>query len=384
MGTVTERVRKNGSKAYMAQISIFREGRHVLRENKTFDRKPAARAWIEKREAELAKPGAIAAARAAPAAATLAEAIKQYVGTSKRPLGTTKLQVLESIRRMDIAERQCADITSQDLIAFATMLCEEMKPAREGRAPELQRTPQTVGNYMSHLGAVFAIAKPAWGYLLDQGAMDDAMKVARRLGLVSKSKERDRRPTLQELDALLNHFVAIKRRRSDANPMHAICAFAIFSTRRQEEITRIAWSDLDEAHSRIWVRDMKNPGEKVGNDVMCDLPTEALRIIKAMPRVAPEIFPYSTDAISAAFTRACQFLGIDDLHFHDLRHDGVSRLFEMGATIPQAASVSGHRSWSSLKRYAHLRQTGDKYAGWRWLDVIAQPDLQNNRKDETV
>ena len=76
MGTVTERVRKNGSKAYMAQISIFREGRHVLRENKTFDRKPAARAWIEKREAELAKPGTIAAARAAPAAATLAEAIK--------------------------------------------------------------------------------------------------------------------------------------------------------------------------------------------------------------------------------------------------------------------------------------------------------------------
>ena len=117
---------------------------------------------------------------------------------------------------------------------------------------------------------------------------------------------------------------------------------------------------------------------------MCDLPTEALRIIKSMPRVAPEIFPYSTDAINAAFTRACQFLAIDDLHFHDLRHDGVSRLFEMGATIPQAASVSGHRSWSSLKRYAHLRQTGDKYAGWPWLDMIAQPDLQSNRRDETV
>jgi integrase len=371
MGTLTERVRKNGSKAYMAQISIMREGRIVLRENKTFDRKPGARAWIEKREAELAKPGAIAAARAAPTSATLGDAIKKYVETSKRPLGTTKLQVLESIRRMDIAERQCADITSQDIIAFATKLGEEMKPEREGRAPELQRTPQTVGNYMSHLAAVFAIARPAWGYALDQRAMDDAMKVARRLGLVSKSKERDRRPTLQELDALLNHFVAIRRRRSDSNPMHAICAFAIFSTRRQEEIIRIAWSHLDEAHSRIWVRDMKNPGEKVGNDVMCDLPAEALRIIKAMPRVAPEIFPYSTDAISAGFTRACKLLAIDDLHFHDLRHDGVSRLFEMGATIPQAASVSGHRAWSSLKRYAHLRQTGDKYAGWPWLDRIA-------------
>jgi hypothetical protein len=183
LGTVTERVRQDGSKAYMAQISIIREGRHVLRENKTFDRKPAARAWIDKREAELAKPGAIAAARAAPAAATLADAIKMYVTTSKRPLGKTKIQVLKSIRRMKIAKRECADITSQDIIAFATKLGEEMKPEEAGRDPEPQRTPQTVGNYMSHLAAVFAIARPAWGYLLDQRAMDDATKVARRLGL---------------------------------------------------------------------------------------------------------------------------------------------------------------------------------------------------------
>jgi hypothetical protein len=63
------------------------------------------------------------------------------------------------------------------------------------------------------------------------------------------------------------------------------------------------------------------------------------------------------------------FWGFDGLHFHDLRHDGVSRLFEMGSTISQAANVSGQRSWSSLKRYDHPRQTGDKYAGrrgWKW------------------
>jgi integrase len=82
------------------------------------------------------------------------------------------------------------------------------------------------------------------------------------------------------------------------------------------------------------------------------------------------VFPYTTDAVSAAFTRACQLLNIEDLHFHDLRHDGISRLFEMGKTIPQAASVSGHKSWQSLQRYTHLRQTGDKYSGWKWLDVV--------------
>ncbi len=102
-------------------------------------------------------------------------------------------------------------------------------------------------------------------------------------------------------------------------------------------------------------------------------PSEAERIVKTMPAESSRIFPYTTDAVGTAFTRACKLLGIKDLHFHDLRHEGVSRLFEMGKTIPQAASVSGHRSWPSLQRYSHLRATGDKWAGWKWLDKIAPP-----------
>jgi integrase len=95
--------------------------------------------------------------------------------------------------------------------------------------------------------------------------------------------------------------------------MHRVIAFAILSTRRQDEITRIIWADLDKEGKRVLVRDMKTPGEKFGNDVWCDLPDPALAIIEAMPKHASQIFPYSTDAISAAFTRATQFLGIEDL-----------------------------------------------------------------------
>jgi integrase len=146
--------------------------------------------------------------------------------------------------------------------------------------------------------------------------------------------------------------------------MQKIVAFALFSTRRQEEITLLRWDDLDE--DRILVRDMKHPGDKKGNNVYCELPPEALAIIKSMPSGEERIFPYSTDAISAAFTRACRVLGIVDLRFHDLRHEGISRLFEMGRTIPQVAAVSGHRSWTSLKRYTHIRQSRDKYENWKW------------------
>jgi hypothetical protein len=52
--------------------------------------------------------------------------------------------------------------------------------------------------------------------------------------------------------------------------MQKIVAFALFSTRRQEEITLLRWDDLD--GDRILVRDMKHPGDKIGNNVHCELP----------------------------------------------------------------------------------------------------------------
>ena len=161
----------------------------------------------------------------------------------------------------------------------------------------------------------------------------------------------------------------IKQNRPDSIPMQKIIPFAIFSTRRQEEIIANPLGDFDK--NRVLVRDMKHPGDKAGNDVWCDLPPEAVAVIQSMPKRSEQIFAVTTDAVSAAFTRACKMLGINDLHFHDLRHEGVSRLFEMGRTIPQVATVSGHRSWNSLKRYAHIRQTGDKYANWKWRTPAA-------------
>jgi integrase len=349
MGTIIPRPRKDGTTGYTAQIVIKRKGNIVRREAKTFDRKQAAKAWLSRRETELAQPGALDQ-REDP---KLAAVITRYISETKQPLGRTKQQVLSTIKEHDIAELRCSGIKSSDLIAFAK---------------SLNVQPQTVLNYLSHLGAVFAVARPAWNYPLNQQVMTDAMVVAKRLGLINKSKERDRRPTLDELDSLMEHFGKILRHRPASLPMQKIIAFAIFSTRRQEEITLIRRADIDE--DRVLVRDMKNPGDKMGNHVLCELTPEAVAIIETMTSAAPQIFPYSADAISAAFTRACKVLGIEDLHFHDLRHEGISRLFEMGKSIPQVASISGHRSWSSLKRYTHLRQIGDKYAGWKWLTKV--------------
>lgn len=345
MGTIVARTRKDGTKGYRAQIVRKKDGEIVWRETQTFDRRPAAVAWLARREADLDQPGAMERKDDPP----LADVIDRYIRESKKAIGRTKAQVLRTIKGMPIAELRCSEIGSSDLIAFAQSLAVQ---------------PSTVQNYLSHLGAVFAIAGPAWNYPLEDKAIRDAFKVAKRLGVTGKGRSRDRRPTLEELDRLMEHFGRVKVNRPMTAPMQKIIVFALFSTRRQEEITRITWADYDK--TRVMVRDMKHPGDKDGNDTWCELPPEAATIIESMPKIERQIFPYTTDAISAAFTRACKVLEIEDLRFHDLRHEGVSRLIEMGRTIPQAASVSGHRSWQSLKRYSHNRQTGDKYETWKW------------------
>lgn len=357
MGSIAKRTRKDGTVSYTAQIVRKRNGKRIWSEAETFDRRGAAVAWMHRREAELDQPGALDRAMNPPDDPTLADVIDRYTSESLKAIGRTKAQVLRSIKSYGIAEQRCSQIGSDDIVALARTLAGE-------------RAPQTVANYLSHLAAVFAIARPAWKVPLDQQAMRDAMTVAKRLGYTGKSRERDRRPTLDELDKLMAHFWQRSQRAPSAAPMHKIIAYAIFSTRRQEEITRIARADLDREAKRQMVRDMKHPGQKIGNDTSCDLPDPCLAICDAMPDQGDRIFPYSPDAISAAFTRACQLLGIEDLHFHDLRHEGISRLFEMGWTIPRVADVSGHRSWQSLKRYTQIRHRGDKFESWRWLSIV--------------
>lgn len=353
MGVISARPRRDGTIGYTAQVKVRRGGRIVFSAAQTFDTEAQAQKWMARQEKAIAKPGALEAAMQK--GGSLSDAIEKYVAESRQRIGRTKAQVLEAVKRAPIASMACADIGSRDIVSFAQDLGAD-------------RQPQTVLNYLSHLSAIFAVAKPAWGLDLDPAAMAEAMKVCKRLGLITKSKQRTRRPTLAEIDLLMEHFVDRQRRRGTI-PMPMIVAFAIFSTRRQEEILTIQWADLEPG--RILVRDMKHPGEKAGNDVWCELVPEAERIIRAMPRAKPQIFPFTTDAVSAGFTRACKLLGIEDLHFHDMRHEGISRLMEMGRTIPLAASVSGHRSWQSLQRYTHLRATGDKYEGWPWLDRLA-------------
>lgn len=344
----------------------MRDGAVVHKETETFDREAAAKAWLKKRETALAEPGALAALSAPDP--TLGEIIERYLDEAEvlRGLGRTQEATLRAIAKSDLGARKGSTIDSAALVDYARERIE-----RDGVQP------QTVNGDFSLLGTVIDLAKPAWGYPLDGSVMDDARTVARHLGLIERAEERDRRPTRDELDRLMQHFHDAIRRRAFVLPMIKVVPFAIFSCRRQEEIVKIRWDDINEDEQAVLVRDMKHPRKKKGNNVWCHLPDRAWRLLHSMPRIEERIFPYTTDAISAAFLRACDWLGIEDLRFHDLRREGVSHLFETGLDIPQVTRVSAHRNWNVLRRYANLKGTGDIYAGWKWLDIAV--DIEPGR-----
>jgi integrase len=64
----------------------------------------------------------------------------------------------------------------------------------------------------------------------------------------------------------------------------------------------------------------------------------------------------NASSISDKFALVCKEAGIADLTFHDLRHEAISRMFEVKKmTLEQVQVVSGHSSFDQLSRYVNLR-----------------------------
>ena len=195
MGSITVRKRKDGSVAYNAQVRIMQKGVTVYQESQTFDRKATAQAWIKRVETEMAVPGAIEKANRS--GVTVKEMIERYLLEYEklRPLGKTKRATLKAIGETWLGQLEDKEISSQKLVEYA-----------DGRMRNDGIQAQTVGNDLAHLGAVLAVARPAWGYDIDPMAMSDARKVLRKMRAVTRSKERVRRPTLEELNKLFEYF----------------------------------------------------------------------------------------------------------------------------------------------------------------------------------
>ena len=68
-------------------------------------------------------------------------------------------------------------------------------------------------------------------------------------------------------------------------------------------------------------------------------------------------FQLKPDFITKGFKRLARQGGFGDVNLHMLRHEGISRLFEKGLSVPEVALISGHKGsgHKMLYHYTHLK-----------------------------
>lgn len=200
--------------------------------------------------------------------------------------------------------------------------------------------PQTVRKDLLCIKRILDVASKEWGVYLPHGNPIELVTVPPQ-----PKRGRERRLELGELELLLD---AAKQYGGE---MYAIISFAIETAMRRGEIAKIRWENIDRANRVAKLLDTKN-----GENRSVPLSAKALKILSEIPRnISGEVFSMRADSITTAFDRCCKRSGIKDLRFHDLRHEGTSRLFELGFNIMEVSSITGHKDLAMLKRYTHLR-----------------------------
>ena len=96
---------------------------------------------------------------------------------------------------------------------------------------------------------------------------------------------------------------------------------------------------------------------KNGEDRKVPLTKRCVRLLQKVPQSHKKVFPINANCLRLAWGRAHSKADVKDLRFHDLRHEAISRFFEMGMSVPEVALISGHKYVRQLLRYTHLNPT---------------------------
>lgn len=198
---------------------------------------------------------------------------------------------------------------------------------------------ETVRREIGLIRHVLNVAANEWGYPLPQNPID-------RISLPKPSKARDRRLEADELDLAVKGKLYLAKQTHSAN--HQVRNRNGHAARR----VNVHWLGGGVRLDR-WTLHIETT--KNGHPRTIPLSPEAIRILSDLPRNDDRVFPTTASAVRQAWVRICRRADIQDLHFHDLRHEAISRLFEKGLSIPEVALISGHRDYRQLFRYTHLR-----------------------------
>lgn len=138
--------------------------------------------------------------------------------------------------------------------------------------------------------------------------------------------------------------------------LRPIAVLAVATGMRRSEILRLRWLDLDLNDKRALLPQTKNGKARIV--YLNRLALQAIEFLPVSEKTKPtdRIFPpdVKPQRVSVRFLRICRRLGIEDFHFHDLRHTTASWARMKGADIHTVAKLLGHDDLRMAARYQHL------------------------------
>ncbi|OIS90681.1 site-specific integrase [Brucella cytisi] len=296
---------------------------------KSFDSKNEAEKWARELESQVDKFGAAPDTRVLEST-TLGALMKRYaeeVSPSKRG-ATQEIQRLGVLQRHDLAYRTLVGLSQQDIALFRD---ERLKTVR----------PATAVRELAILSHVLDVAMRDWGYPLAQ----NVVKMIRRPTI---NNARSRRLSASEEQRLLT---ACDDGRVEC--FRALVIVAIETGMRRGELLGLKWSDISHNRRVISLAMTKNGTSR--EVPLSKRAYEALMALKQSDSVDQSTpFGMTISAFDQTWKRVIKRSDIKDLKFHDLRHEAVSRFFELGLNIMEVSTISGHKELSMLKRYTHL------------------------------
>jgi len=320
--------RKRGSGLWQAQI----RKKGYPTQTKTFKTRLAAAQWVRSIEYEIDR--GLFISRNEADTATVAELLNRYLREytpHKKGAGPEACRI-RALLRHSIATRFIGTVRGVDMARY-----------RDERLEKV--TGGSVRRELTILSHLFEVSRKEWGIFVHNPVRD--------IKLPTENRARNRRLLGAQDGSDSEEARLFRACRRSRNPyLLPIVRLALETAMRQSELVGMHWQHIDLNRRTIFLPQTKN-----GDSRAVPLSTDAVAVLKALPRgIKGDVFPgVTTEAIKKAFIRARQRTDIEDLHFHDLRHEATTRFFEQGLNIMEVSSITGHRDLQMLRRYTHLR-----------------------------
>jgi len=196
-------------------------------------------------------------------------------------------------------------------------------------------SPNTIRLHLAVLSHLYTVAQNEWGY---EGLKNP-------VSLLYKPKlpsVRETRISDNDIDLLISN--------TQSPYLPSLIRLALLTAMRRSELIKLTWQDIDWAKHLIHLKDTKN-----GENRQVPIFNQVKVLLQEIEKGDGQLFPIKEHAVSVAFRRAVKRSGLANISFHTLRHEAITRFFEKGLSIPEVASISGHKSWAMLRRYTHLQ-----------------------------